>query len=288
MPGQATFVRWKRRRVSILSFQLPNPHEPRQCGLSHVDGQVRNRATSDLPGSSESAGRCTPKVLHTDVLFVGLDNERQCPKSCPICGSWMTENGNALLELRWQLQSSSLQLGTFANSAAFRTALLQWCCSSRNFGANPTVSAGNGTSADDDQMQAKANTKTRKEFARPARPTRALQTSTRARTVAELDIERRTAGDQVEERTTIPPGNNNTKKGKTHKKGKGKSKHVDVVEMNQPSVSYPSQTPSTIGRRTVDHGVTMNSVSTRRQPGAEYLLLDCAQLHACPIFAHRK
>ena len=31
-------------------------------------------------------------------------------------------------------------------------------------------------------------------------------------------------------------------------------------------------------------GVTINSVSTRRQAGAEYLLLDSgAQLHACPI-----
>ena len=31
-------------------------------------------------------------------------------------------------------------------------------------------------------------------------------------------------------------------------------------------------------------GVTINSVSIRRQAGAEYLLLDCgAQLHACPI-----
>ena len=48
---------------------------------------------------------------------------------------------------------NSLQLGTYANSAALRTALLQWCYSSRNFGANPTVSAGNGTSAGDDQMQ---------------------------------------------------------------------------------------------------------------------------------------
>ena len=219
-------------------------------------------------------------------------------------GEWERASGTALaaavkytvmMNMAPIFLGNSLQLGTFANSAAFRTALLQWCCSSRNFGANPTVSAGNGTSADDDQMQAKANTKTRKEFARPARPTRALQTSTRARTVAELDIERRTAGDQVEERTTIPPGNNNTKKGKTHKKGKGKSKHVDVVEMNQPSVSYPSQTPSTIGEPSCNSnvepwimGVTMNSVSTRRQPGAEYLLLDCAQLHACPIFAHRK
>ena len=48
---------------------------------------------------------------------------------------------------------NSLQLGTYANSAAFQTALLQWCYSSRNFGANPTVSAGNGTSADDEPMQ---------------------------------------------------------------------------------------------------------------------------------------
>ena len=47
---------------------------------------------------------------------------------------------------------SSLQLGTYANSAALRTALLQWCYSSPNFGANPPVSAGNGTSADDDRM----------------------------------------------------------------------------------------------------------------------------------------
>ena len=40
---------------------------------------------------------------------------------------------------------NSLQLGTYANSPALRTALLQWCHSSRNFGANPTASSGNGT-----------------------------------------------------------------------------------------------------------------------------------------------
>ena len=49
---------------------------------------------------------------------------------------------------------NSLQLGTYANSAAHRPALLQWCCSSRNFGANTTVPVGSGTSADDDRMQA--------------------------------------------------------------------------------------------------------------------------------------
>ena len=121
-----------------------------------------------------------------------------------------------------------------------------------------------------------------------ARPTRALQTSTRARTVAELDIGRRTAGDQVEEQTT--------QKGKSPKKGKGKSKHVDVVETSQPSetaptVSYLSQPSSTLGELSCNSnvepwiiGVTINSVFTRRQAGAEYLLHDSgAQLHACPI-----
>ena len=88
----------------------------------------------------------------------------------------------------------------------------------------------------------------------------------------------------------------NTQKGKSHKKGKGKSKHVFVVETKQPSatastVSYPSQTPSLIGELSCNSdvepwimGVTINSVSTRRQAGAEYLLLDSgAHLHACPI-----
>ena len=46
------------------------------------------------------------------------------------------------------LLRNSLQLGTKANSTTLRTALLHWCCSSRNFEATPTVSAGNGTGAD--------------------------------------------------------------------------------------------------------------------------------------------
>ena len=31
------------------------------------------------------AAKATPEVLRTDVLFVGFDNERHCPDSCPIC-----------------------------------------------------------------------------------------------------------------------------------------------------------------------------------------------------------
>ena len=160
---------------------------------------------------------------------------------------------------------NSLQLGTYANSAALRTALLQWCYSSRNFERIRPCHLENRTRADD-RMQVsrkarrgvKANTKTRREIERPARPTRALQTSTRGRTVAELGIGRKTVGDQVD--------NSITQKGKSHKKGKGNSKHVDVVETNQASetastVWYPSQTPQynwrtlvQFKRGTVDHG----------------------------------
>ena len=139
-------------------------------------------------------------------------------------------------------------------------------------------------------------TNTREELARPARPTRALHTSTRARTVANLDIVRKIAGIPVEERMTFPL-TENSGKGKSKHTGKGKGKHVDVVEteQRQPSgtastVSYPSQDQSVIGElsciSSVDPwimGVTINSVSSiRRQAGAEYLLLDSgAQLHAC-------
>ena len=212
----------------------------------------------------------------------------------------MSENGNALLELRGQVQSmqkalvflrNSLQLGTYANSAGLRTALLQWCHSSETLERirpcqlemerAQMMTGRKSTLSRKARERVKANTKSRKEIARPARPTRALQTSTRARTEAELDIF----------------GNNsNMQKGMNHKKGKGESKHVDVVETNQPSetastVSYPPQTPSTIGELSCNSnvepcimGMTINFVFTRRQVGAEYSLLDGgAQRHACPI-----
>ena len=67
------------------------------------------------------------------------------------------------------------------------------------------------------RARAKVKTNTREVIARPARPTRALQTSTRARTAANLDNGRKTAG--------IP--------GKSKHTGKGKGKHVDVVETEQ-------------------------------------------------------
>ena len=141
----------------------------------------------------------------------------------------MSENGDVRQELLWQMQSeytvmmnlapiilgNNLQLGTYANSAALRTALLQWCYSSQNFGANPTVSAGTGTGADDDnRMQVdslkKGNGKGKGKHAKPERQphiqaTRAIHASTRARTAAELHIGRKTAGDLVEEPTTNPP-----------------------------------------------------------------------------------
>ena len=137
-----------------------------------------------------------------------------------------------------------------------------WCYFSRNFGANPTVSAGHGTSADDDRMQADSLKKGQEKGkgkhqnqkgnrTASARPTRARQTSTRAEDCW------RPGGGAYDNATR---NNSNTQKGKSHKKGKGKSKHVDVVETNQPSeaastVSYPSQTPSTVGELSCNSNV---------------------------------
>ena len=135
---------------------------------------------------------------------------------------------------------------------------------------------------------------TSKEIARPARPTRALQTSTRARNVAELDIGRRTAGDQVEEHTTIPPVTTATRR-KASPKGKANAwtlwKRISLLKQLQPCRilhKHRIQLEKLSCNSNVElwiMGVTINSVSsTRRQAGAEQLLLDSgAQLRACPI-----
>ena len=91
---------------------------------------------------------------------------------------------------------NSLKLGTYANSTALHTALLQWCYYSSNFGAFPTVSAGNGTGADDDNRMQVDPVKKGKEKAKGEHQNKkgtshtaaqATQTSTRARTVVERD-----------------------------------------------------------------------------------------------------
>ena len=89
--------------------------------------------------------------------------------------------------------------------------------------------------------RAKANTKTRKEIARTTQATRAIQTSTRARTVAELDIGRKTAGDQVEVSTTIPPVTTATHRmARTRSKAKAKAnkwtlwKRISHLKQPQP------------------------------------------------------
>ena len=153
-------------------------------------------------------------------------------------GEWERASGTALADavkntvlfMAPIFLSSSLQLGAHSNSAALRTALLQWCYSSRKFGANPTVSAGNGTSADDDRMQADSQerqgegqrqTHQIQKGNRTTKTTNTTNTSSAdintCKNWAELNIGRKTAGDQVEERTTSHTSNNsNTQKGKNH------------------------------------------------------------------------
>ena len=74
-----------------------------------------------------------------------------------------------------------------------------WCYSSRKFGANPTVSSGNGTSADDDRMQVDSLKKGKGE----AKCKHHNQEGKRTTNTCSADISR--AGDKVEEHTTIPP-----------------------------------------------------------------------------------
>ena len=138
---------------------------------------------------------------------------------------------------------NSFQLGTYAHSAALRTALLQWCYSTRNFGA--TVSAGNGMSAYDDGMQANSLKKGKWKGKGKHQSQNGNRTTSTTNT-SSTDINTckncgkpghwaedcwRSGGGAYDNSTS----NSYSQKGKNHKNGKGKSKHVDVVETKQPS-----------------------------------------------------
>ena len=228
-------------------------------------------------------------------------------------GEWERASGTALADaVKYTVMMNmapiflrnSVQLGTYSSSAALRASLLQWCYSFRNFGVNPTITAGNVTSVDDDRMQVdslkngKEKGKSKSHHQKGSRPTSTTNTiSTDVNTCKNCGRHGHWAKD------CWGPGggaHDNSTSHSNPQKGKGKGKHVDFVESNQPSdtastaastVSHPSQTPSTVGQLSCTSkvepwimGVTINSVSTGRQAGAEYLLLDSgAHLHACPI-----
>ena len=168
--------------------------------------------------------------------------------------------------------SEQLAVSTCANSADLRTALLQWC-SSRNFRAKlgmeqvrMMTARCKSTLSRKARGWTKADTKTRKEI---ARATRAIRTSTRARTVPELDIGRTTAGVQVEEPATIPPVKQQLHTDRQEPRRAKTKANKWTVGTNQWSesastVSYPSQTPSTIGALSWIMGLKVNSVSSTR------------------------
>ena len=112
--------------------------------------------------------------------------------------------------------------------------------------------------------RAKANTKTRKDISRTTQATRAIQTSTCARTVAELDIGRKTAGDHVEELTTIPPVTTAAhRKARTTRKAKAKADKSNHSSETASTVSYPSQDPSVVGELSCIPSVETESLDHR-------------------------
>ena len=171
---------------------------------------------------------------------------------------------------------NTLQFGTYSSNAAPRAALLQWCYSSRNFGANPTMTAGNVTSADDDRMQVdslkkgkeKGKGKSKSHYEKGHCPTSMTNTSS-----ADINTCKKCgrhghwakdcwnpSGEEHDNFTS----HSNPQKGKGHRKGTGKGKHVDVVESAQPSGTHSVASFANTGhhwrtlvhfkRGSVDHG----------------------------------
>ena len=121
-----------------------------------------------------------------------------------------------------------------------------------------------------------------------------------ARTVAELDIDRQTAGDQVEEPTTVPPVTTATDRQEPQERQRqrqtsGRCGNESKSSETASTVSYPSQTPSTIGalpcnpdveQKRWDRGCDnhFRVLPQEDKLVQSNLLLDSgAQLHACPI-----
>ena len=169
-------------------------------------------------------------------------------------GEWEGASGTALADaVKYTVMMNmapiflrnSLQLGTYSNSAALRAALLQWCFSSRNFGANSTVTAGNVTSEDDDRMQVDSSkkgeekVKSKSHYQKGNRPTSTTNTSShRYQPVQEL-WQTWTLGERLLETQWRSTREFHQSQQPAERQGIseriGKGKHGDVVESNQPS-----------------------------------------------------
>ena len=161
---------------------------------------------------------------------------------------------------------NSVQLGTDPNSAAVRAAFITL---PEFLERIRPCELHNGTSADDDdnRMQVDSLKKGKHQIQKGNRKTNTSSTDINARKycgqTGHWAKDCWGPGGGAYDNST---SNNNTQKGKNHKIGKGKSKHLDLVETNQ-----PSETASTVSlsfanteynwrvfvqlkRGTVDHG----------------------------------
>ena len=152
-------------------------------------------------------------------------------------GDWERASGTALadevnctvmMNMAPVFLRRKLQLCTYANSAALRTVLLQWCYSSRSFGAIPTVSAGNETGADDDNKMQVDSLKTGMEKSNGKHKNLKGNRTNNTSNTSNTDINTCKNCGRTGHWVGDPGGgaydnstSNNTQRGKNHKKGKG-------------------------------------------------------------------
>ena len=142
------------------------------------------------------------------------------------------QSNTLMMKMTQILLRKNLQLGTYANSAALRTALSQWCYSSRNSGANPTVSARKETGADDDNRMQVDSLKKGKGKGKGKHQNQKGNRTNNTSNTSNTDI--------------------NTCKncGRTGHWAKDCWRQGGGASETASTVSYPSQTPRTIGAQT--------------------------------------
>ena len=189
-----------------------------------------------------------------ESLGAGCQRMGTCVRNCSGGCSQVHSDDECGTDFTWEQFAVGYICGQYRPSNSFVAVALF----SRNCGANPTMSLVKGTGPDDDNRMQVDSLKKGKEKGKGKHQNQEENRTSCTCNLSNTDIN--TTGHWVKDCGKPGGGayDNNTRNNRPHtignknKKGTGKGKQVDVVETNQSAatattVSYPSQTPSTIG-----------------------------------------